>query len=555
MLTHLHIRDLVIVRSVDLDFQPGMTVLTGETGAGKSILIDALGLALGDRADPSLIREGAAHAEITVVFDVGGLKDVTTWLDEQALDGDGECILRRVVARQGRSKGYINGRPVPIQSLQALGDLLINIHGQHAHQTLLHSDHQRQLLDDYGGQPDLVRTTATLYGRWSRTRRELQRLQQAARDRNARLELLRYQVEELDQLDLNPGEFEHLNEDYLRLANVERLQDICRRVVDLLYANDEASIHGLIGRCIDDMEPIVHLDQHLNTVCELLDSALIQVQEASGDLRHYGDNLESNPQALDALEKRLALIQDLARKHRVSPEALPSLHERLRQERADLENTEVQLENLSSEAAALETAYRETAQRLSQSRAQAARDLEEKVSAQIRGLSMPQGRFTVALESLDEDKLGATGLERVLFLVSANPGQPVQPLSKVASGGELSRISLAIQVVTARSGRIPTLIFDEVDVGIGGGVAEIVGRLLRTLGESRQVLCVTHLPQVAAQGHHHLQVQKYTEDNATHTSIRTLGQADRIAEIARMLGGIDITDRTVAHAKEMLELA
>lgn len=551
MLNHIHIKDLAIVSSLELELNPGMTTLTGETGAGKSILIDALGLALGERADNGMIRSGSNRAEITVAFDITLLPEVTAWLSDQALDTGPECIIRRVLVRDGRSRAFVNDSPISLQSLQTLGELLVDIHGQHAHQSLLHRNCQRDLLDAYAGHQPLVEDTARLYQELSSTRKTLEQLQTASRDRTARLELLSYQAEELENLQLEEDELERLDEEHGRLSNVEQLRESCAHALSILYDSD-GSVQGQLAKITGELGNISSLDSNLDSSRELLENALIQVEEATTDLRQYAERLELDPQRLKQVEQRLENIHDLARKYRVRPDELTSRLQQIRSELEELEHADIHLTQLQEQLSRLKSDYQTQAKALGKSRLKHARKLEKSTTEGIHSLGMPEGKLAINIQPMPEGQESAHGTEQVEFLVSANPGQPLQPLIKVASGGELSRISLAIQVATIRCGRIPTLIFDEVDSGIGGGIAEVVGQLLRQLGEKRQVLCVTHLPQVAAQGHHHLQVQKQTDGKTTHTHVQSLHKDAQIQEIARMLGGLEITHQTIAHAREML---
>ncbi len=555
MLTHLGIRDFAIIESLDLDLDEGMTVLTGETGAGKSIIVDALLLALGGRAEGGMIRHGATRAEISAGFDLSRIARAREWLEEHDLEGAPDCVLRRIITREGRSKAYINGSSVPLQSLQALGDLLVDIHGQHEHQSLLQRNAQREHLDDYAGHARMLADLAALHKRWINSARELETLLRAQTERETRLTLLRYQVQELDALKLEQDECSALNAEHARLANVNRLLETGQGALSALYENEQGSALGLLTHSANELQKLHEYDTKLKKLSELLDGAVIQLQEAVSELRHYLDHLEGDPKRLHSVEQRLANIHDLARKHRIKPEELPDLHLRLAQELANIEGADARLEQLQKEAAMARQAYLALAEKLSAARAKQAKELQKQVTARMQQLGMPGGRLEIQLERVAENQYAAHGLERVEFLVSANPGQPLKPLNKVASGGELSRISLALQVITAQSGRIPTLIFDEVDVGVGGGVAEIVGQQLRALSEQRQVLCVTHLPQVAAQGRHHIQVSKETKKEATKITLRTLGAEERRDEIARMLGGVKITGQTLAHAGEMLNNA
>ena len=551
MLTHLHIKDLAIISSLELEPAAGMTVLTGETGAGKSILIDALGLALGERADNDMIRSGCNRAEITATFDIAGLTTARTWLAEQALDAGDECILRRVLVRDGRSRAFINATPAPLQSVQALGELLVDIHGQHAHQSLLRRGCQRDLLDAYAGHRPLLDETARLFRQWRTQDESLARLRAASEDRAARLDLLRHQVSELENLRLGENELADLDEEHARLSNIGRLRETTAQALDALY-DREGSVQEQLARISRELEELSALDGNLAGIRELLEGALVQVEEATAGLRRYADGLDLDPARLGQVENRLEEIHDLARKYRVRPQELADRLGRLQTELNELEHAGVHLSNLEEQVAALRADYLRRAETLSKQRRQAARKLEKAIVRLLHDLGMPEGRFSVEIQAQPQERAGPGGLDQIEFLVSTNPGQPPQSLAKVASGGELSRISLAIQVATIQCGLIPTLIFDEVDAGIGGGTAEIVGQLLRRLGESRQVLCVTHLPQVAAQGHRHLQIKKHTDGKTTRTGVQALEEDERIREIARMLGGMEITGRTLAHAREMV---
>jgi DNA repair protein RecN (Recombination protein N) len=553
MLSHIFVKDLAIVSSLELELPGGMTALTGETGAGKSILIDALGLALGDKADADMIRAGCEQAEVVAGFDLNDCPQARRWLVEQSLDDDGEdCIIRRLLVRAGRSRAYINGRPVGGAQLQSLGELLVDIHGQHAHQSLLRPASQRALLDGYGGHTDLADEVEGLFRVFRDWDERLTRLETESSDRAARLELLRYQTGELGALGLNPGEIEELDREQKRLANLGQLQGTSARILERIY-DGEPSLHGELSRAASEIEGLASIDGRLTATLELITGAGIQLEEAAGNLRQYLADLELDPGQLDQVETRLAQVHDLARKYRVRPEELPGTLERLRDELAELEEETLSLGTLSQDRDGAHQAFLTAARRLTDARQEAAGRLSETVTSAMQGLGMGGGRFAVDVDRGNAENAGPHGLDRVEFLVSANPGQPLQPLAKVASGGELSRISLAIQVATAECGSVPTLVFDEVDVGIGGGVAEIVGRLLRTLAGARQILCVTHLPQVAAQAHHHLQVSKSTHGGQTFAGIQCLDDEERVGEIARMLGGREITRKTLEHAREMID--
>ncbi len=555
MLNQINIRNFAIIDALELEFRPGMTVLTGETGAGKSILVDALGLVLGDRADSDVVRHGETRAEISAEFTIDTLPAVRAWLQQNDLDEENDCTLRRVVSAEGRSKCYINGRPASLQLIKTLGEMLVDIHGQHQHQSLLKSDIQRQLLDDYGANQPLAEQTRSLQQRWKTSLDKLEQLRQSGRDRDARLDLLRYHVQELTALALEPGELQALEEEQRRLAHGGSLLEQCVAALNTLYDDDEVNAQDLINHSLADLQQLRDIDPRLSNICNLINEASIQIQEAGSELRHYVEQLEPDPARLEWVDQRLGAIHDLARKHHVDPEALPALQQSFSDELHRIENADMVLDQLQEELKQLLIQYQASATKLSQARHKSAKKLSAAVTEIIRQLGMPAGEFKITLQPREEQTPHRHGLESISFEVAANPGQPSKPLSKVASGGELSRISLAIQVLLSNNQKIPTLIFDEVDTGIGGGVAETVGRQLRTLGTSHQVMCVTHLPQVAAQGHQHLQVSKNIEGKTTRTQIELLSNAQRQEEIARMMGGMEITPQSRAHAKEMIERA
>lgn len=554
MLVHLSVHNYAIVEHLDLELQRGMSVITGETGAGKSIMLDALGLALGDRADSGVVRPGADKADILASFDLEDIAEARAWLAERDLDNDGPCILRRVITSEGRSRGYINGAPCPLGDLKALGELLIDIHSQHEHQSLLKPDTHRRLLDEYAGSQELARQVQLAAQRWRQTRQELQRLSSSGDEQRARHQLLSYQLEELENLALGDNELEQLEQEHKALSNAEQLLSACRQVLDLCSESDAGNVLSALTASLNRLGGFS--DQPaLGEATNLLASAQIQVEEAIGELNRFIDHFDADPQRQQLLEERLDAIYGLARKHRVQPFELAELQQRLLQELEGLNADDEAVERLGEELAAYERHYREKADELSALRQQAAGRLAEAVQAEMQTLGMPGGRFSIELQAGSSDEPQPQGLEQVEFLVSANPGQPLKSLAKVASGGELSRISLAIQVITAQTSRVPTLVFDEVDVGIGGPTAEVVGQLLRRLGERGQVLTVTHLPQVAAQGHQHLFVHKARGQDSTQTAVACLTPEGRVEEIARMLGGVDLTEESLAHARKMVTKA
>jgi DNA repair protein RecN (Recombination protein N) len=553
MLHHLHIQNFTIIDELELEFKTGMTVLTGETGAGKSILIDALLLALGDRADSSVIRTGNERCSISADFDIQQLPAAQQWLNEHELSSDDACVLRRVINNDGRSKGFINGQTVPLQQLRELGNLLINIHGQHEHQTLLKPDKQRALLDAYAGNSIPCKKVQELYNQWRKTQDELETLQTQNTQRAAHVELLTYQVQELDKLALQADELTQLDTEQRQLANVDHLLENAHNAIALLADNEEHNVLTSLNHISQQLITIQNIDSSLANAAELINNVIIQVEEAGNDLRHYLDRVELNPERLQWVEQRLTAIYDIARKHKVDAKNLYDWHQQMRSELDQLENHDAHLLRLQQTITELATAYQKAAAELTKSRQQAAKRLCPLIEKSMQQLGMPHGHFTIQFEKIPDNQFSAYGQEKIEFQVSTNPGLPLQPLAKTASGGELSRISLAIHVLTAQKDATPTLIFDEVDTGIGGGTAEIVGGLLRQLANTAQVLCVTHLPQVAAQGQQHLQVGKIINKTHTKTEVRTLDKKSKIQEIARMLGGVKITDQTLAHAKEMVE--
>lgn len=557
MLTLLSIRNYAIVDQLDLELRNGMTVVSGETGAGKSIMLDALGLALGDRAQSDCVREGGDRAEISACFDVSTLAEARAWLSEHDLEADGECQLRRVLTAEGRSRSYINGRPTPLSQVRELGQLLVDIHGQHEHQRLLKKDHHRTLLDEYAGQSELAEQVRRTYHRWRRLDTELSQLTEQSEEHSARVQLLSYQIEELDQLGLEVGELSELEEEQRVLANAGEILTTGHQLLSLTSDSDGDSENclSLLSHCQHLLDSLGSQAPALIQASEMLASAHIQIEESSREVRGYLDSVEINPERQQEVEERLSSIYDIARKHRITPEEIPAFHDKLREELGGLHRSDDELEQLEIDVRAAHEDYLAAAGQLSVARQQASEQLSKAVDQQLHSLGMNAARFVACLTPLDSGRYNASGLEEVEFLISANKGQPARALAKVASGGELSRISLAIQVVTAQTSSTPTLIFDEVDVGIGGAIAEVVGRLLRELGERAQILCVTHQPQVASQGHQHLFVSKDSDSDLTRTRIDTLSEEKRVHEVARMLGGIDITDTSLEHAREMLKSA
>ncbi len=550
MLTSIHIKDFAIIDQLDLDLKSGMTVITGETGAGKSIMVDALSYALGERADSSVVRNGAKRAEISAYFDIKQLPHVKDWLDEQMLDDDDHCILRRVINHDGRSKAFVNGQPVNLAQVSELGDFLVDIHGQHEHQSLFKPQVHLQLLDRYAGLTEQSAELSKVSGKISSISSKLKAFQSALKDKNDRKDLISFQLQELEQAPIdkaNEIELEHK-----RAANASRLLEKGQQSLSALSEDDD-NISSNLGRIVHQISDMLAVDEGLKNTHDLLQSALVEINEASHELRDYLEGLDIDPQAYQELDQQISALHDLARKHQVSMEELPQTLQELQQEFENLEGDEQTFDDLEKELAKLEKQYLELAKAISNKRHSAAKKLNQEVVKLMQQLGLGNGVFEVAFNQQDAVSFKSTGLETAEFMVSTNPGQKPMPLRKVASGGELSRISLALQVINAQTTQLPTLIFDEVDVGIGGGTAEIVGKLLAELGKKAQILCVTHQAQVAAQGHHHLQVSKSQDKKATQTQLLEITETQRIEEIARMIGGIEITDTIRQHARELLK--
>jgi DNA repair protein RecN (Recombination protein N) len=552
MLTHLQIRDFAIVEAVELEFERSFTVLTGETGAGKSILVDALLLAVGGRADSGSVRHGAERAEVSATFDVSGNEPARRWLADQSIDHDGECQLRRVVAADGRGRAYLNGQAVPVQSLRALGELLVDVHGQLEFQSLSRRGYQREALDGSGGLESQVIAVRTAHGEWHALDEQRASFEQRRRDRESRLDLLRHYTAELSALDPKPGEAGSLADERKRISSLGRLAEGTAQV-EALLAGDDGGATSALARSQSVLRQLVGLDGTLESTAAQVEEASIAAREALGTLRRYVDSLEADPARQEWVEARLAALETVARKHRVDVGDLPALRGRLEAELAELDAGALSEAALQQQLEVARSRYVTVAASLTAARRAAARALDAKVTGYMHALGMPGGVFATRIDAHDPPQFSSHGNDEVEFLVSANPGQPPRPLAKVASGGELSRISLALQVAAVDAAHLPCLVFDEVDAGVGGAVAEMVGRQLRTLASRGQVLCVTHLPQVASQAEHQLRVSKQVAMGRTSTQIENLDAATRVDEIARMLGGAQITARTREHAQEMLE--
>ena len=556
MLTQLTINNFAIVRQLEIELAKGMSVITGETGAGKSIAIDALGLCLGQRIETSMVREGQERAEICATFFIEPTNPAYQWLQAQELqdpDNPSDCILRRVINADGRSKAFINSTPVSASQLKEIGQYLIHINGQHASQLLLKNDYQLQLVDTFAHHNDLLAQMREDYRAWKNLQTQVKTFQQKVAENEAKKQLLQYQVEELDEFALRPNEYLELEEDQRRLSNSEQLTQLSQSALQLLSENETVSIDSMLYRAMQYIDELSELDPRYASVQTMLNDALIQVQEATSEVQHLASHIEQDPMLLQEIEQRLGQALQLARKHNVKPEELVEWHQKLKAElTALLDFSESEERLILEEKAAFEKMQR-TAKQLHESRCQAAEKLAQQVTHSIKGLAMENAEFFIEVNS-DLTKVASNGADNIVFTLRSNLGQQAQPLAKVASGGELSRISLAIQVLTSDQSAIPTLIFDEVDVGISGKTASVVGKLLRQLGDKCQVLCVTHLPQVACHGHHQFNVEKFTVDDKTETKMTALSQEERVPALARLLGGSEITELALANAQEMLDL-
>ncbi|MEM1187920.1 MAG: DNA repair protein RecN [Pseudomonadota bacterium] len=549
MLTHITISQFTVVDRLEIEFRDGLTVLTGETGAGKSIILDALGLCLGDRADTGMIRPGSDRAELTASFDLKRVSAAQQWLAERDLDADGECLLRRTLSREGRSRAYINGRPATLEDCSSLGELLIDIHGQHAHQSLLRRSFQRLMLDQYADAEAAAETVASAAQAWRELNERIRSLRAMQSEQADREQLLRYQLQELTELDLGESEVGALEEEQRRLSNADALQ---RDTAAAIAATEVAE-----QNCREALRAIsggLHEDAAGAAVRDLLNSSAIQLDEARSELEHYLAGCENDPQRLTEVEARLDTVYTLARKHRVDAEQLHAQRSALEGELDGMDASDERLAELDADLRKLRERYTAAAGTLSKRRGSAARRLEKAVASLLGKLSMSNCKFSVALSAREGDQPHMHGSEDIELRISTQPGAEAQSLGRVASGGELSRISLAIQVAAAGRARVPSMVFDEVDVGIGGAVAEVVGRLLADMAEASQILCVTHLPQVAAQGQHHLRIVKRGKGRSLASDVNALSDDERIKEIARMLGGVKMTENTLAHAREMLSL-
>ncbi|NII10415.1 DNA repair protein RecN [Oleiagrimonas sp. C23AA] len=554
MLTSLYVRNFAVVEEAEISFGPGLTVVTGETGAGKSLMVDALMLLSGIRADSGMVRAGSERAELLAEFDLADLPEARQWLADEELDDDDACRLRRVIRAEGNSRAWINGRPASLAQLSALTSHMVEIHGQHEHQALLSRQHQLRLLDAFAEADTSIARVRELAGQWRQLRAQIEKLS-GGDDREGHIELLRHERDELQRWALAPEALHELETEHRRLANAGRLLEGANGLSDLLDGDSEFAVRRALSRAQAELLRLVEIDERLQPLAALLDNAEIQLDEAIDGISRYASDLDMDPERLETVDQHLVHLHDLGRRHRLPLDELAAKAESLSAELDELEGAGEAVEKLHGDVARCEADYANAAKTLSQARAKAAEHLGREVSALMQELGMSGGRFEVQLQPQASDTPDAQGLERCEFLVSANPGQPPRALRKVASGGELARISLAIEVAALGLDAVGTMVFDEVDTGIGGAVAEVVGQKLRALGEHRQALCVTHLPQVAAQGHAHLKVAKQSDGQATRTGISRLDEKARGDELARMLGGLEITRETLAHARQMLEKA
>lgn len=551
MLAHLSVNNFAIVKSLQLELSKGMTTITGETGAGKSIAIDALSLCLGGRAEASMVRQDEEKTEVSAAFILDNNLHATRWLEDNDLLDGKECILRRIISKDGRSRAFINGSPVPLSQLKSLGQLLINIHGQHAHQQLMKPELQLAMLDQYAGHLDLLKQTRLAYQQWRQVNHHLKQLRENSQQNQAQLQLLEYQIKELNELALGEEEFIELEQEHKRLSNSGDLAINCQKAINLLYESEEVNALNLLQTVSHTLIELAEMDSQLSSLPNMLNEAMIQLEETNNELRAYLDHIDVDPERMSYVEDRYSRVLSLARKHHVLPEELYQHHQALLQQIALLDCSEEKIQELENDVAVHYQTFASCAEKLHKSRSRYAKELDKLISLSMHELSMEKAQFKIDVVQ-HQGQPSPLGFDHVTFLVSTNPGQPLQPIAKVASGGELSRISLAIQVITAQKIDTPSLIFDEVDVGISGPTAAVVGKMLRKLGESTQVLCVTHLPQVAGCGHHQLFVAKQTKGGKTETQMVKLSEEQRIAELARLLGGSQITPSTLANAKELL---
>ena len=555
MLLSINISNYTLVESLEIEFAQGTTAITGETGAGKSLVLDALGMALGDRADTDTIRHGKERAEITATFDINTIEAAKTWLDANDFNSDENCILRRIYTREGRSRGYINGQPSTMSQLQELGDMLADIHSQHEHQSLLRKETHRRLLDEYANAEDLATKVASEYSAWHKVHIDLTNLLQRSDELDDRKDLLNFQVNELQQIDLTAKHLEQLELEQKTLANAEQIVQDSHNLLAICGQAEGFNLRDSLNKALSILANIEYKPDALKITEELLQGGLIQIEEAINEISHHIDRFEADPQRLQIVEEQLSAVFQLSRKHRVNPDQLETTLQTLEAELKNLIGGSENINALEEKLADLASSYEKSAKQLSSKRKAASKAMSKDINRQLQKLSMEGAELLVQLSPVNNCEYRSRGLEEIEFLLATNPGQPHKMLAKIASGGELSRVSLAIQVVAASHSTIPTLVFDEVDVGIGGSTADIVGQLIKQLGERGQVISVTHQPQVAAHAHHHYRASKVIEDNSAESLMAPLNQQQRVEELARMLGGAKVTKQTLSHASELLSLA
>lgn len=551
----INISNYTLVESLEIEFAQGTTAITGETGAGKSLVLDALGMALGDRADTDTIRHGKERAEVTATFDINTIDAAKAWLDANDFNSDDNCILRRIYTREGRSRGYINGQPSTMSQLQELGDMLTDIHSQHEHQSLLRKETHCRLLDEYAKAEDLASKVASEYSAWHKVHLDLTNLLQRSDELDNRKDLLSFQVNELQQIDLTAKHLEQLELEQKTLANAEQIVQDSHNLLAICEQAEEFNLRDSLNKALSILANIEYKPDALKITEELLQGGLIQIEEAINEISHHIDRFEADPQRLQTVEEQLSAVFQLSRKHRVNPDQLEITLQTLETELKNLIGGSENINAMEEKLADLAKSYEKSAKQLSSKRKSASKTMAKEINRQLQKLSMEGAELLVQLSPISHGEYRSSGLEEVEFLLATNPGQPHKMLAKIASGGELSRVSLAIQVVAANHSKIPTLVFDEVDVGIGGSTADIVGQLIKQLGERGQVISVTHQPQVAAHAHHHYRASKVIEDNSAESLMVPLNQQQRVEELARMLGGAKVTKQTLSHASELLSLA
>ena len=552
MLRSLQIRNFAIIDEIDITFNDDMTVLTGETGAGKSILIDALSLVLGERGSSNLIRNKEKRAEYTAEFEITNNSHALNWLIEKSLDNENECILRRTISPDGKSRSFINGNTVNLQSLKSLGDLLVDIHGQHFHQSLCKKNVQRDLLDHFGGLSVTKNKIKRIFNEWKELSDQLAEMIAGKTNKEDRIDLLSFQLKELDELALKPGEYDSLNSEFKKISNIEKINKGINSLIDCLQSNEITNVEQMLNDSIKNLDTLVTYDNSLEETKNLLSEAEINVTEAIGNLSRYGESIDYDNQKSREIEERINTIISLSRKHRVDPDELIDTKIQIEKELNELNNSQTSIDEAERHLSDLRKKYDDLASELTKKRSDSAKKLSGLVADSMNELGMTGGIFEV--EITPSNNISQHGNDDITFHISANPGQKPQPLSNIASGGELSRMSLAIQVITSNGTNIPTMIFDEVDSGIGGAIAEVVGNKLKDLGQNKQVLCVTHLAQVASKGSSHIRINKLTDNKKTKIYACKLNADERIEEIARMIGGIELTEKTREYAKEMLSL-